>query len=69
MADSVSIALLIGIVFAPLGGLTAAIITLAEYRQHVSRRAAVVEAVRMGLLATVILAAATTVAGWLMGRT
>lgn len=68
MTDSFRIAVFIGLFFAPLGGLTAAIITFAEYRQHITKRAAVGEAMRMGLFATAFLAAVTTAFGWLMGK-
>ncbi len=61
--------MLIGVLFAPLGGLTAAIITFAEYRQHIPKRAAITEALRTGLFATVVLTAITAAFGWLMGRT
>lgn len=62
------IALVVGLMFAPLGGLTAGIIIYMEYSQHrLPRGRTWREALRSGLFATVLLAALTALFGLLMG--
>lgn len=67
--SSFGFALTVGVLFAPLGGLTAAIITYMEYSQHrLPQGRALREALRSGLFAFVVLVALTGAFGWLMGR-
>lgn len=67
MSSSVLIALAIGGIFAPLGGLCAGIITYSEYASHrLPKGRALQEALRSGLLAICVLVALTGALGWFM---
>ena len=69
VTSPVLIAVTVGAIFAPLGGLCAAIITYAEYSTHrLPEGRALREALRSAMLATLVLFALTGVSGWLMGR-
>ena len=59
----------IGGIFAPLGGISAGIITYAEYSQHrLPKGRAAREALRSGAVATVVLLTVTGLFGWWVGR-
>lgn len=67
MNRSILIALAIGGLFAPLGGLYAAIITYSEYGSHrLPKGRTLREAARSALLAVAVLIALTGIFGWLM---
>ena len=59
----------IGGIFAPLGGISAGIITYAEYSQHrLPKGRAAREALRSGAVAKVVLLTVTGLFGWWVGR-
>ncbi|RIA46676.1 hypothetical protein DFR49_1224 [Hephaestia caeni] len=68
MSGSLAIAVVAGAVFAPIGGLTAGIITYIEYAKHpLPKGAALKEAIRSGVVAVFVLIALAAVFGLFMG--
>ena len=68
LSGSLAIAVVAGAVFAPIGGLTAGIITYIEYAKHpLPKGAALREAIRNGIIAVFMLVALAALFGLFMG--
>lgn len=68
LSGPLAIAVVAGAVFAPIGGLTAGIITYIEYAKHpLPRGSALREAIRSGIIAVIVLIALAAVFGLFMG--
>jgi hypothetical protein len=67
LSGPLGIAVVAGAVFAPIGGLTAGIITYIEYAQHqLPKGVALREAVRSGVVAVLVLVGLSAVFGLFM---
>jgi hypothetical protein len=68
LSGPLAIAVVAGAVFAPIGGLTAGIITYIEYVKHpLPKGSALKEAIRSGIVAVIVLIALAAVFGLFMG--